>query len=111
MTLETEELDSMLNKIIIVSMTDGARFRGTLDAVGDKVIVVTNVVEMAEHGKWVKPVVSTATFVDVVCAEESTLSIDDRAYLTKVLMYKEHILRIWPWEPQKMNDKDMVKNY
>jgi small nuclear ribonucleoprotein (snRNP)-like protein len=111
MTLESDELDSMLGKTIIVSMTDGARFRGTLDKVGDKVIVMTNIVEMADHGKWVKPVVSTATFADVVCAEESTLSIDDRAYLTKVVLYKKHILRIWPWEPQKMDDKEMVTNY
>jgi small nuclear ribonucleoprotein (snRNP)-like protein len=111
MTLESEELDSMLGNTIIVSMTDGARFRGTLSNVGDRVIVMTNIVEMAETGKWVKPVVSTASFADVVCAEESTLSIDDRAYLTKVVLYKEHILRIWPWEPQKMNDADLAKNY
>ena len=111
MTLESEELDLMLGKTIIVSMTDGVRFRGTLTKVGDRVIVMTDIVEMAEHGKWVKPVVSTATFADVVCAGESTLSRDDRAYLDKVVLYKKHILRIWPWEPQKMNDTDLAKNY
>jgi hypothetical protein len=92
-------------------MVDGIRFRGTLDKVGDRVIVLTNVVEMVEHGKWVKPVVSTATFKDVVCAEEATLSRDDRAYLQKVVMYKNHILRLWPWEPVKMEEKDLQKNY
>ena len=66
---------------------------------------------MGEHGKWVKPVVSTATFADVVCAGESTLSRGDRAYLEKVIIYKDHILRVWPWTPQKMSDEDMEKNY
>lgn len=111
MTLESDELDSMTSKTIIVSMRDGARFRGTLKSVGDKVIVLVNVVEMAEHGKWVKPVVSTATFADVVCAGESTITVKERAYLDKVVIYKEHILRLWPWEPKSMNDQDMAKNY
>ena len=111
MTLETDELEKMLDKTIIVTMVDGVRFRGTLNNVGDKVIVLINVVEMAEHGKWIKPVVSTATFADVVCAGESTLSMGDRAYLEKVVMYKDHILRIWPWEPRHMDDEEMEKNY
>jgi small nuclear ribonucleoprotein (snRNP)-like protein len=111
MTLEQDELDEMLNRTLIVAMTDGGRFRGTLDKVGDKVIVMTNVVEMAEGGKWVKPVVSTATFADVVCAHESTISVDDRAYLSKVVIYKEHILRLWPWEPSKLNEEELQKNY
>ena len=111
MTLEQDELDDMLNKTIIVAMVDGARFRGKLTSVGSNVIVLTEVLEMAEHGKWVKPVVSTASFADVVCAEDSTMNLDDRAYLRKVVMYKEHILRLWPWEPWRMDDDDMTKNY
>ena len=37
MTLEQDELDEMLNKTIIVTMTDGIRFRGKLTSIGSNV--------------------------------------------------------------------------
>lgn len=111
MTLENDELNLMLDKTVVISMMDGAKFRGTLKSVGDMVIVLIDVVEMAEHGKWVKPVVSTATFADVISASKSTMHLEERAYLEKVMIYKEHILRIWPWEPKSLNEEELETNY
>jgi small nuclear ribonucleoprotein (snRNP)-like protein len=111
MTLEQDQLDEMLNKTIIVAMVDGGRFRGILNAVGDKVIVLNDVVELAEHGKWVKPIVSTASFEDIVTSTKTMTTLNDRAALDRVLIYKKHILRIWPWEPKNIGAKEMAKNY
>ncbi|UCH89414.1 MAG: hypothetical protein JSV49_01840 [Thermoplasmata archaeon] len=101
MTLEQDVLDNMLGKTTIIAMVDGGRFRGTLESVGDEVIVLTNVLEMSEQCKWIRPSVSTALFDDVVAASESLTTMDEKAQLDKVMIYKQHILRIWPWQTEE----------
>jgi hypothetical protein len=109
MTLEDDELGNMLGKLTVVAMIDGGKFSGKLLSVGDNVIVLTDVLEMAEHGKWIKPTISTASFADVISASKTTMEMDERGFLERVIIYKSHILRLWPWEPKSLGDYELNK--
>jgi small nuclear ribonucleoprotein (snRNP)-like protein len=101
MTLISEELERLLNWKIIVVMTDGRKFRGRLKKFDEKALVISEIFELSERLQWVKPVIYT-TVSKTMSKGEDVVEQSERGYLDEVIINTRHIIRIWPWEPKKL---------
>ena len=101
MSLIEDELSSLIGQIIVVIMNDGKKFRGTLVNHDSKILIMEEVLELSDKFQWVKPVIYTAVSKNIA-NNQDIIEQSDRGYLNKVLINTRHIIRIWPWEPKKI---------
>ena len=101
MSLIEDELSSLIGRNIVVIMNDKKKFRGTLVNHDSKLLIMEDVLELSDKFQWVKPVIYTAVAKNVA-DNQDVIEQSDRGYLNRVLINTRHIVRIWPWEPKKI---------
>ena len=101
MSLIEDELSSLIGRNIVVIMNDEKKFRGTLVNHDSKVLIMEDVLELSDKFQWVKPIIYTAVSKNIT-DNQDIVEQSDRGYLNKVLINTRHIVRIWPWEPKKI---------
>ena len=101
MSLIKEELERLINWKIIVIMTDGKKFRGRLKKFDEQALVLQEVYELSDRLQWIKPVIYTAVSKTIV-KDQDVVEQSERGYLDEVIINNRHIIRLWPWEPKKL---------
>jgi small nuclear ribonucleoprotein (snRNP)-like protein len=101
MTLFDDELGKWIGKNIIVIMSDGKKFRGTLLNHDSKMLILEGVLELSEKLQWVKPIIHNTVSNSIFSAND-VVDQSDREYLDTVLVNTRHIIRIWPYNPHKV---------
>jgi small nuclear ribonucleoprotein (snRNP)-like protein len=101
MTLIEEELERLLNWKIIIVMTDGRKFRGRLIKFDSHALVIEEIYELSERLQWIKPIIYT-TVAKASVDSSSVVEQSERGYLDQLIINTRHIIRIWPWEPKKI---------
>ena len=101
MSLLEDELSSLTNRNIIVIMSDGRKFRGTLVNHDSKILILEDVYELSDRLQWVRPIIYT-TVSPTITDKQDVIDQADRGYLNTVIINTRHIIRIWPYEPKKI---------
>ena len=107
MSLLEDQLSTLIGKKIIVTMSDGCKFRGILVNHDSKIIIMDDVYELSEGLQWVRPVVLT-TVAKSVLEKKDVVDQSERGFLNKVIINTRHIIRLWPYEPHKIKNKAKV---
>lgn len=102
MSLIEDELGRYVDQNIVVVMSDGKKFRGKLIKYDLKIIVLEEVFELSERLQWVKPIIYT-TVAKSMTDQQDVVEQSERGYLNEVIVNTRHIVRIWPWEPKKLD--------
>ena len=102
MSLIEDELEGLVDRSIVVIMSDGKKFRGKLIRFDSKTLVIEDVLELSDRYQWAKPIIYTTVLRNVTDKPES-VDQEDRGYLNEVIINTRHILRVWPWEPRKLD--------
>ncbi|WP_455392743.1 hypothetical protein [[Eubacterium] cellulosolvens] len=103
MSLLEDELSTLIGKQIIVIMSDGRKFRGNLVNHDAKILVMDDVYELSEGLKWVRPIIYTSVSKNII-EKQDTIEHGKRGYLNTVLVNTRHIIRIWPYEPKRIEE-------
>jgi len=101
MSLLEDELERLIEKKIVVVMSDGRKFLGKLIKYDSKIIVLEDILELSDRFQWVKPVIYT-TIGKSGPETQDIVERAERGYLNEVLINNRNIIRIWPWQPMKM---------
>ncbi len=102
MSLIEDELERLVERNIVVVMSDGNKFRGKLNRFDSKTLVLEDVVELSDRFQWVKPVIYT-TVAQSIAEKQDIIDQSARSYLNEVIINTKHVVRIWPWEPKKID--------
>jgi small nuclear ribonucleoprotein (snRNP)-like protein len=102
MSLLDDELAKWIGKRIIVIMSDGRKFRGNLVNHDSKILIIDDVLELSEKLQWVKPIIHTSVSKSILNTQD-VVDRSEREYLNTVIINTRHIIRIWPYKPQKID--------
>lgn len=101
MSLIEDELERLAERDVAVIMTDGKKFRGKLIRFDSKTMVLEDVLELSDRQHWVKPIIYTSV-EESITEQQNTIDQAERGYLDEVIINTRHIIRIWPWEPKRI---------
>lgn len=105
MAILQEHLKNMMNKDIVIVMTDGQAFKGKLRSYDDNSLILEEVMEArATDARWREALV-TVPVSDFESGGAGGIMIGDTGSsmlkLTTVIIMLPHISRIWIWAPKK----------
>jgi small nuclear ribonucleoprotein (snRNP)-like protein len=101
MSLLDDQLAGLIGSQVAVIMTDGRKFRGKLINHDSKVLILEDVLELSDKLQWVKPIIYTSVAKSIT-ENKDIVEQSERGYLDTVLINTRHIIRIWPWNPKKI---------
>ena len=101
MSLFEDELDGLTGRVIVVVMSDGSKFRGKLINHDAKILILEDIYELSDRLQWIPPVIYTSVSKSITKTKD-VVDQAERGYLNMVLINTSHIIRIWPYEPKKI---------